>query len=348
MEYLSEKQLNEHIKSKKISSVYFIFGDDHFLIKNAVEKIVKNTVTDFPEFNFNDFKIGADALDICTAASAMPLMAENKCVSVCDVELEKLSSLDFERILSLAEEPNESTVLVFWFEAISINSKKLTERQRKLLKAVEKNGTVAEINHRSIGELATALRKAAQKRGGELEISTAYYLIETCSQDLFTLTNEIEKLAAFCGPRKFTREDVDLVCSKTFEASIFDISKAIITKDIKKALNLLYDLFFMNVPPLTIVYNIANDFIDLSRAKAAVNAGKNINDAAKEFGYKSNVAFRLTNAQRNVRYLSEKQIKKSLNLILDAEEKVKSNKNQAKTLIEQLVIELVLVLQKGE
>ena len=85
MGIIAEKQLNEQIKSKRYSPVYFIFGDDHFLIKNAVDKIIKNTVTDFPEFNFNYFKIGSSVADVCSAAQSMPLMSQFKCVSVCDI-----------------------------------------------------------------------------------------------------------------------------------------------------------------------------------------------------------------------------------------------------------------------
>ena len=133
MAVISERQINEQIKKGNISQIYFIYGEDHFLIKNIVEKIVDVTVTSCPEFNYNNFKLGANVQDIYDCVEMMPLMSDRKCVTVCDFNFDKCLVTEFNKMIELLEQPNESTVLVFWFETVVPIDKKKSDRIKSVL-----------------------------------------------------------------------------------------------------------------------------------------------------------------------------------------------------------------------
>lgn len=349
MPVINEKQLNEQIRKGNIEQIYFIYGEDHFLIKNIVEKIVNITVKSCPEFNYNDFKLGATVQEIYNSVEMMPLMSDKKCVTVCDYNFEKCPSSEYNKMLELLKQPNESTVLVFWFESVVPVAKKTTERIKNLFELINKNnGVICSVGHRTNSELVSIIKKAAEKRGCRINSQVAGYVIETCGSDMFTLKNEIEKLCYYVGKGEITNETVNTICSKTIEASVFNLSKMILNKNIKGALNVLNDLLFMNVGFGVILYNLASAFMDLSRAKAAVDCGVKPITVAKDFSYGKNITFRLTNAERSVRYLSNKQVKSLVLKILQCEKRLKSSYTNEKTELEKLVIELVVTLQKGD
>lgn len=349
MAVISERQINEQIKKGNISQIYFIYGEDHFLIKNIVEKIVDVTVTSCPEFNYNNFKLGANVQDIYDCVEMMPLMSDRKCVTVCDFNFDKCLVTEFNKMIELLEQPNESTVLVFWFETVVPIDKKKSDRIKSVLKQIEKhNGVICKVGHRENSELVAILKKAAEKRGCKLNSSVAHYMIETCGSDMFTLKNEIEKICYYSENGEITNELVNKICSKTIEASIFNLSKMIISKNIKGALVCLDELLFMNVGFGTILYNLSSAFMDLSRAKAAMDCGIKPISLAEDFNYSSNVTFRLTNAERSVRYLSNKQVKSLLKKILDCEKALKSVSSNEKVAMDQLIVDLIVTLQKGE
>lgn len=349
MAVIGEKQLNEQLKKCNISPIYFIYGDDHFLIKNIVEKIVKLTVTNCPEFNYNEFKLGATVQEIYDCEEMMPLMSDKKCVSVCDFNFDKCNSSEFDKMLSLLEQPNESTVLIFWFETVVIDDKKKSDRLKKVLKLIEKNfGTVCSIGHRTNAELISGLRQAAIKRGCSLDSSVANYMLETCGRDLFTLQNEIEKICYYSNEKQITKDLVDKICSKTIEASIFNLSKMILAKNVKGALDVLNDLYFMNINFGVILFNLSQAFIDIVRVKSAIDAGVSALSIAGDFGYNEKVSFRLTNSERSARYMLRKQTKSLVKKILDCEKTLKSSAVDDKLLLEKLVVDLIVTLQRGE
>ncbi len=348
MAVVDEKFILENLKKDRISPVYFIFGEDHFLIKQTVSKIVKKTVTSYYELNYDVHKFGASAQDIYNSAATLPLLSDKRCVSVCDYDFDKCSASEFQKMTELLENENPSTVLVFFFETVTVNQKKLSDRLKKVFKLIEKsNGTVCCMGYRTNAELISALKRAAEKRGCGINSSVAGYMLQTCGSDLFTLTNEIEKLCSYKPNSEITADMVDKVCSKTIEASVYNLSKMILAKNIKGALKVLDDLFFMNVGTGIILYNLTASVLDLARAKAAVNNGIKAEEIASDFSYPKNVVFRLTNAQRNVRYLSDRQIDLMLKKVLDCDKKLKSGTSDEKVLLERLIVDLTVTLQKG-
>ncbi|MFQ9871717.1 MAG: DNA polymerase III subunit delta [Oscillospiraceae bacterium] len=89
------------------------------------------------------------------------------------------------------------------------------------------------------------------------------------NDNMLTLTNELDKLCAYCAGRAITREDIDRCGMADLNASIFDISKAILKGDYQLTMQRLNDLIEQREEPIAILAVLSSAFIDLYRARAA-------------------------------------------------------------------------------
>ena len=91
MPALNESGLKEKLRSNPLG-IYLIYGEESYLKKTYIEKIISKTVDkSFEDFNLHVFDGKECTLsDVYEIAGAVPMMAESKCVSVKDFPLDTL------------------------------------------------------------------------------------------------------------------------------------------------------------------------------------------------------------------------------------------------------------------
>jgi len=348
MHILNEMDLKSQIAKSNLYPIYFIFGDEQYLIKHYVKKMAQKTVKINRDFNLNEFDSDINVQDVFDAANSLPFMSDKKCVSVCDLNIEKISSAEFEKLLNIVSNPSSSTCLVLWFEVVELNVKKLTVKSKKIMNAIEKSGgCIVNIERKSTNDLIHMLCDGAIKRNCHLEPTTARYMIESCSDDLSTLVNELEKLCAYSKNGLITNKEVDEICPRSVEVSVFNLSKALIAQNLNTAYKILDDLFFMRTEPVIILSILSSAYIDMYRAKVAVECGLRAESVASDLGYNARMSFKLTNGERDSRRLSCHQLELSLCELLGCDKQLKSSKMDSRTLLESLMATLVYISAKG-
>lgn len=342
-----EQQLKANVNSGNILGTYFIFGDDTFLKKLYVDKIIDKTVDRNDDFNFVSFTDDCSLQDVYDAKEQFPMMAERKCVLLTDYDFEEASKADFDKLLLLLSEPNDTTVFIFWCNNYEIDEKK-SARFKELIAATEKGGGMAaKIGHRTASELLKVLNDGAKKRGTQFLGGAAAYLIECCSEDINILVSELEKLCAYAGGKPISREMIDLVCVKSVDESVYALTGEIVALNASEALKLLDSLYDMRVEPMIILFSISANFIDIYRAMAAQNAGIKIGSAAEIFEYK-NRTFAFEKAARQAAKFSPQKIRYCLNALVDADKRLKSFSVNDRVVLEELIIKLIYIISKGE
>lgn len=345
----SEAQLKKQIQAAALAPVYLLYGEEHYLIRHYVNRIIHKAVTANTEFNLDTYDEKVPLQQIYDAAMAFPLMSEKKCVNVCDLPVDKLSLSDFKALIGLVSDPNPTTVLLLWFETVQIPQKGMPDRFKKLLAAVEKGGgTVVCFPHKSEAEITALLCNGAAKRLCRMQPTTAKHMISLCGDSLFLLMNELEKLCAYAAGQGgvITNAMVDAVCSRTIEASAYGLSRALFAGRLPEALRLLDDLFFMRTEPLILLAGIADSYIDIYRFLAAQKAGLSKAQAAQQLGY-GNRAFRLDYAERHARQLDADAVLLSLQAIAEADGRLKGSREEPKTVLESLLVTLAYIKSKG-
>ncbi len=133
--------------------------------------------------------------------------------------------------------------------------------------AVPQGGRKAE---RAVQEevLKDQARQILSKTGKTMDKATYHALVEKTGFDLFTFTNNLEKLVSYVGDRKqVTVADTEVVLTRTRLDPIYALTNAIADRDLDKALYLLKSLFASGVHPLQALAAIMNQTRKLLRIK---------------------------------------------------------------------------------
>ncbi len=347
MAVVFEEALKKDISAKNAMGTYILFGDDSYLKEMYLGKLSKTAASSDDVFNFRKFSSKCDLQEVYDFAVQFPMMADKKCAIIKDFDISKMDSNEFERLLKIAEEDFETTLIIFVFDFVEFDYKK-GDRAKKLIKAAEKSGGKAVcLNHRGTAELAKMLCDGAAKRGCKIERSTAFYLIELVGEEILVLVNELEKLCNFAPKSVINKETVDKVSVKSPEATVYNLTDKIFALKTDEAIKIVDELFFSRIEPFIILYTISSCFIDMYRLFAAKRNGFRKTDVAEKFEYK-NRSFVLDKAERYLSKLNEKKLLLCLDAIKTAEESLKSFRSDERLAIEQLVIRLIYIIAKGE
>ena len=345
---LNEKALKSSLNSGALCSVYIIYGNDSFLKKQAVNRIIAASVGEDDGLNLLRFEAGCSLQDVYDELNGFPVMADKKCVILTDFDIDGAGKNEFERLLSLIGDAYETSVFILYFDAYTPDQKK-SNRLKQLVSAAESaGGIIAQLDHRTKDELAHQLSSSAKRQGCVLSLANAGYLIDNCSSDTQVLVNELSKLCAFAKGEEITKSMIDTVAVKSVEASVYDLSVKIINGDTAGAMVLLDKLYFMKVAPEIIIFNISSTFVDMYRVAAAKDSGLSPLQIAEDFKVPKNRNFVLTRAAENLRRYDYKKLELSFNALLDADGKIKSYSSSDRFIVEQLIVKLIYIMKTGE
>ncbi len=106
MPLLKEADLKKQIREKKFDRLYFLYGQEKYLIKHYTQLLTQKALgKGYSDFNFQTFPNGTSDIDaIAEAVEALPMMAERKCVVVYDLNVESLSAAGLKKLYELLED----------------------------------------------------------------------------------------------------------------------------------------------------------------------------------------------------------------------------------------------------
>ena len=338
MALLDEAAVRGQIKGCALARLYVVCGGEDYLKQHYAARLCEAAVEGaFRDFNYHRFD-GKD-LDLDTlaqATEAMPLMGERSCVLVRDFPLE---SMNGDKVfLGLLQELPDHVVLVFWMDTQAFHPKKY----KALADAINSAGHIAQLNAPDGNQILRIIAAGAKTRGCAMDRPTAEYFVESVGGDLNLLQNELDKLCAYAGGNgvNLTRAQIDAVCVKSVDAKSFDMVKAVSAGNGTLALRLLDDLFRQKVAPQMLLGSLIANYVDIYRVFIALQSGKSAEAPAGLFDYKGKT-FRLQNAGRMARGMKLPQVKRSLELLAQADRRLKNTGMDDRLVMEQCVIGLL-------
>lgn len=345
MAKLDEAGLKAQIKNADYSNAYLIYGEESYLKEFYISQLKKKIVDPaFESFNLHQYDgKDTDMDDILKDAQMLPMMSEYNFVLVRDYPIEK-SKNDLKLLKEFLEDVPESTIFVFYYAAKEPDLK--SSSFKSLEKYFNNAGAVVRLDKRSESEVAKLLVSGAKKRGAVLDINNAKYLISVSGNDMKNLLNELDKLSYFVNGGEITREIIDNMATKCLQARVYDLSKAVVGGDFDSAYSVLDTLFSMKEDPIKLNSIVIGVYVDMYRVKCAKTAGHSYDDVAKHFNYKGR-EFALRNASRDCAALSENQLRKSLDVIMDTDLKLKSTSTDKKLLLEEMIVKLIMIAREN-
>lgn len=347
MAQFNEESLKKHIKSGDFMRVYILYGNEGFLKQHYANEICKKTVSkDFEDFNLKKLDGKETSLnEIYDCVSSFPMMSDYTCTIIKDFHLTDYigdrGKVDGEFETVITDLP-ESSVLVFWMDTVEVDEK--NSKWAKVLKLIDGIGACAKIDKRTRSDLAKLLCSSAAKKDCVLSKDNAYYMIGLVGEDMSTLQNELNKVCAYAGNGEITKEQIDKTVIVSVEAKIFQLSRMIVRGEADNAFQNLGNLFKLREEPVVILSVLSKSFVDMYRVKAAKEKGLPSSKLGEDFpsAYK-NKGFVIDNASTDASKYTLTQLKSALDILADADRRLKSTGEDGKTVLEELILRLLRV-----
>ena len=171
--------------------------------------------------------------------------------------------------------------------------------------------------------------------------------MEQVGNDLNLLSCELDKLCALAEDGVITRRHIDAACPKNLEAKVFDLSKAILRRNLEAAYDLLYQLKVQREEPVPILAVLSGAYVDLYRGKVAANGGMPAEALAAEFKSYKGKEWKLKNAVRDSGRMSLPMLRRCLEILATADGALKGSAGDPWVVLEQTVARLVQASREG-
>ena len=337
---ITESALNAELKAGDLRRVYFLYGEEDFLVKTYADRITALAVPeDARDMNFVKYSEPPKSDDLSDQVDNMPFFADYKCVMIDDLDAEELDNAEHKAYLSVIANVPDTTVLIIALKSIAIDPKKIKAKTKKLMAACSDAGCVCEFKRLTPARLAGMTEKKFAKAGCLISPENAAYLAEECGGSLTVLQTEIEKLCSYRQSGEITREDIAALVPRRVDSNIYSLAKELFAGRTGNALHILDDLFVQRTEPFLILSALSGHFTDLYRAKLGQQAKKSSADTAKAFGYYGR-AFVMDGAYRSVKNLSAQYLGDCVAILYKANRLMNSTRSDRRTLIERTIIEI--------
>ena len=213
-----------------MSNLYLIEGDNSFLIQNEIDKIIKNQDLEIINIDLETKTIDdvIETLDTYDMFLKKKLVIASNPIFLNNVD----DTFPTEKFLKYLNNPSDNILIII--------SKKINKRL-KLVKDI-----LSYFNYIELKELNIYDFIKKNLNNYKMDNLTINYFLNRVGKNYHTIENELNKLKLLTEDTKIiTKENINLVCKKNIEDSIFDLIEAILSKQKDKVIE-LYNHFINN------------------------------------------------------------------------------------------------------
>lgn len=295
-----------------MESLYLLYGQELYLLEDTIKKIKKSfdklvegiNLIKIDESNVNELIsnietpcFGFDKKLIIVKNSGL-LKKEGKKKNT---YLSNLIDRVSEYIVENIETIKQDNVIVFIEQEVEKN---------KLYKTIDEYGKVFNFEPEKLPNLIKRIRAISEAYKVEISDYNAQYLVECCGTSLQDIINELRKLIEYVGENgKIEKQDIDMLTTKQIDSVIFDLTDNLGKKDIRKAMDVFYNLIYQKEPVQKILITLYNHFKKLYLVKIALRCNENVSEVLK---LKPNQTFLVSKYRTQAGYFSEMELRKIL------------------------------------
>ena len=271
--YPGYEELRAALQSGGPANVYIFFGEETYLMQQAVEQLRALLVpAGFEEFNYHRLTgKGLTVQELTEAVEAMPMMSQSTFVTVTDMDVFKLDEAQRTALVSLLEDFPDYCTLVFLYRQLPY---KKDGKLKKLTAAVAAHTTEIEFAPQGRQKLQKWVRRRFAAFDKELDDNAIDHLLFTCGSLMDGLVPEINKIAAYAKGKRVTVADIDAVADPVLDARIFDMTNAVTARDYDRAAAVLAELLRMQTEPIAILAVLGRELRQLYTARLALDGKK--------------------------------------------------------------------------
>ncbi len=331
----------EDMKLNNIKNVNLMYGVEQYLVKWAVEALVKKYVN--PSCRSMDYLILDDENSsvnrIIEACETFSMFSEKRVVWVRDFRpltsdsTRGYGKADIERLCEYIESPNEGTVVVFSAEEIKDSA--------SMTKALKKNGRTYDFAPLGKSELISFARKRFKAAGVDASPRIINLLIDATGYNnresdyrLFNFENDIAKIIAVSDGLEIREHDIEQAVSGDMDTFVFDMLDGISNNQKDRAFAVLYNMLHSGADSFSIIGAIVSHFELMLSVKQLRDDGMDLKSIHSRLGgseYRIKKMIPYTN-----RYSADK-LKKILSNIYEVDRNIKTG-----VLSDQMALEMFI------
>ena len=320
-----EPQQNHNRNSMK--NLFLFTGQETYLLTQQINYWKESFLQKHGDINL--LTLDADEVSlgqIMTDVEAQPFLGDKRLIFIYGLP-EKASTRetkksekrdeDLKKLASYLPKIPETSVVVF------VQSE--PDKRKSFYKMLAKQAEVKEFNPLKGIELGKWVTKQVNSLGGKIDKNTVDYLITTLGDDLWKLSNEIQKLASYTAGEPITILLVDHICIPTMEANIFKLTDGLGEKNHKKAIHHLHQMMAAGEDLRPVFYMVIRQFRLLLRVGDYLKKNPSVSSEAIASALKIH-PFVAKNTLAQLRSFDFDELKKAYAELLEIDHRLKTSR----------------------
>ena len=338
---MTEAEFRQELKS--LNGGYVLYGEEDYL-KFSYSKEARKHVLDGMFDDFNHIVIyGEDfsAFGLANALSTLPMMSEKKLVEVRGVNFNSLKKdelKELEDALSSMEENASHTVLIIRADSNYFNEGRLPKAPSELYKMMSKYLKMVQFDFPTPARLRSWILKHFAKWEIEINPDLCDRMVDICGHDMWTLTNEIEKLCAYAqmnSLKSISYADIENVCCKSVEYDDFRLTNALLEKNKDLVFETLRRQKATHEPPFAILSSVVRLYMEMYLVQVHFASGMSKSQISQILGIHE---FKVGKYIASISGENPKKLERAVELCKEADVKSKSYSNMVSYIpVERLI-----------
>lgn len=321
------KQLQDNLSKQQLEPIYFIYGQENFLLDQAKKSFNQLPSDIFEAINLNGNEI--DLMQLNQELSITSFFGQKKIVIVdyFDQILNDKNENNLKFFGDYLTNPFADNSLV-----LIIHNEKPDQRRKIIKQLLADNITTLEFNQIDQKQITTYTRQQFAKNQIEISNQLIEYIIQRSNFNLTNLSQNLSKLIDYSKTNSLDEKAIDDLFVTSIESNAFDLVKYIFSHDKRKALLTINQLFDQKQLPLSILAAITSQY----RLLLQVDGLKNQTTSQLKIH-----PYRVKLAQQELQNISIETIENGYQKIIETEIKLKTTNLNQQNQIEQLVVSLI-------
>ena len=330
----------DNIGQGKIASCYVLEGPEEYIKRTALEALRKRLLPEGLE-DMNETRLtDPDADTLIAAAETLPFMADRRLVVVQECGMLQGRGKGYDEAKNAAalaeylQNPPDTACIVFY-----VRDK--ADARRKLYTQLKKTAEIVQFMPLDDREMTRWIAQSLKKLGKKISAPTCQKLTFTAGTELYTLSGEVQKLAAYAGEREeITPEDIEAVCVRTTAYRVYDLSGALTRGDARTAFTLAHTLQKDGEEPLALLALLQGEYRRLLSVKLLRADGMQPDAVAVRIGAP---AFAVRQLWTLTPRFTEKQLRAMCAACLETEYQVKSGGMPVEGALEKAMLQILRI-----
>lgn len=274
---MTPAELARAIEQHRFPPLLLLYGEDTFSLERSLLRLLRAALPDEArDFNFAQLQ-GREvrATAVVDAAWTLPVFAPRRLVLLKDVQ--QIPAAELDALLPYLADPSPDTLLILVADKV--------DGRRKFFVEFKKRGVLVEYKRPYDNQIPALVRELAREEGLTFTEDGLALFCRRVSADLQEIHAEIVKLSAYLGGATLADlGDVAAVVSVSRSESVFDLTDALGSQDLPRALRLLGALLDDGTAPLQLLALMARHFRQLWRLRELLERGAGKAEMQREIG----------------------------------------------------------------